>query len=41
MPRVGAMAAQAAAPVNVEAGTSDVTVTVSGEAVLDGAPPGR
>jgi predicted secreted protein len=41
MPRIGAMAAQAAAPVNVEAGTSDVTVTVSGEAVLDGAPPGH
>jgi hypothetical protein len=29
------MAAASAAPVSVEGGTSDVTVTVSGEAILD------
>jgi hypothetical protein len=29
------MAAASAAPVNVEGGTTEVTVTVSGEAILD------
>lgn len=33
--RAGGAAAASAAPVAVEAGTSDVTVTVSGEAILD------
>ena len=44
LPRMQALAAPAgAAPVAVEAGTSDVTVTVSGEAVLDWTrpPPSR
>lgn len=40
MYRAQAMAA-APAPVNVEGGTSDIVVTVSGEAILDGAPPPR
>jgi predicted secreted protein len=35
MYKSGGVAAAAAAPVNVEGGTSDVTVTVSGEAILD------
>jgi predicted secreted protein len=35
MMRASAMAAGSAAPVSVEAGTSEVTVTVSGEAILD------
>jgi hypothetical protein len=33
--RATAMAADAAPPVTVEAGTTDVTVTVTGEAVLE------
>ncbi len=33
--RVAGMAAAAAAPIAVEGGTTDVTVTVSGEAILD------
>ena len=43
MPRMQALgASSSAAPVAVEAGTSEVTVTVSGEAVLDWArPPAR
>jgi predicted secreted protein len=42
MPRMQALATPSAAPVAVEAGTSEVTVTVSGEAVLDWArPPAR
>lgn len=36
--RAQAMSAMAAAPVALEAGTTDVTVTVSGEAVLDAGP---
>jgi predicted secreted protein len=40
--RMSAMAVESkVAPVNVEAGTSDITVTVSGEAILEGAPPVR
>lgn len=41
MPRVGVMAAQGVAPVSVEGGNSEVTVTVSGEAVLEGAATAR
>lgn len=37
MMRAAATTAMAAAPVNVEGGNSDVTVTVSGEAILDNA----
>jgi predicted secreted protein len=40
--RATAMAAEAAPPVTVEAGTTDVTVTVTGEAVLESSrPPSR
>jgi predicted secreted protein len=35
MYKAGGVAAAAVAPVNVEGGTTDVTVTVSGEAILD------
>ncbi len=37
MMRVQAMAANGAPPVNVEGGNTDITVTVTGEAVLEGA----
>ena len=33
--KAGGVAAASAAPVSVEGGTSDVTVTVSGEAILE------
>jgi len=39
MMRVQAMAAGGAPPVTVEAGNTDVTVTVTGEAVIEGARP--
>jgi hypothetical protein len=37
MMRAQAMSSSGSAPVAIEAGTSDVTVTVSGEAILDAA----
>jgi predicted secreted protein len=39
--KAGGVAATSAAPVSVEGGTSDVTVTVSGEAILDAAAAPR
>ena len=41
MMRVQAMSAGGAPPVNVEGGNTDVTVTVTGEAVMEGARPAR
>jgi len=41
MMRVQAMAAGGAPPVNVEAGNTDVTVTVTGEAVMEPPRPAR
>jgi len=41
MMRVQAMAAGGAPPVNVEGGNTDVTVTVTGEAVMEPARPAR
>jgi hypothetical protein len=41
MYKAGGVAATAVAPVSVEGGTSEVTVTVSGEAILDTVRPPR
>ena len=36
--KAGGVAAAASAPVSIEGGTTDVTVTVSGEAILETPP---